>query len=919
MSQRRSSSVDCPSQRTAGGGAAAAAAAADYRVSAKRKLDDYVSSVEEDDEDPAVWDLVSVRMRKDDSLSAVNSSSDGQNQGRFSSSGGGGVGGEDGPVSSSGDGAGDVSSLPSCSRAASPPAVGLTTSVTRLQFFVRMISNGNHIVINASSEDTVEKILLRIQVITGIPASEQRLIYNGKQLQPEQSLAECAIQKDAALHLVGRMRSTKHPQTCRVVEELVMLICKLCKGGMHPAYAPKQITDLMTEFFKLTGNSEIEDAGGHFEIFMSYSAPEALVMLYISTTTGNKECADSSIKHFVNSCRALPKSLHAKCALVILEFCKLLRKVANDDLLYVCCRSILGSFLENDLGWRWSLKCGVGVDDVKASITISEIFPFVQELATRLCDGLDSNLETPGSLRPSATDVRDFSGFLSPLRTAIAEQLRTGRLLYAEEIEQLRVIYWDLLRKMDQCLLKLDSSTSKSSGEGELNLTSGSQYLAILKELNEISKLYEGSEEFWMMLKLRKTSIRGLIVKYAKRTDDHQWLLLHKDVTDFESRRHLAMMMLPEVKEDYEDLYEMLIDRAHLLEESFAYIGRAEHESLHGGLFMEFKNEEATGPGVLREWFPLVVQALFNPQYSLFLACPNDQRRFHPNPGFAASKVEPRHLEYFTFSGRLIALALMHKVQVGIVLDRVLFSQLAGGHIYLEDIRDADPILYSSCKQILDMDADFIDSDALGLTFVREFEELGSRNFVELCPGGKNVIVNSKNREEYINLLIHHRFVTSISEQVSHFAQGFSDILLNGSLPRFFFQSLELGDLDGMLYGSEGAICVEDWKKHTNYNGFEETDPQISWFWEIVGEMSAEQRRILLFFWTSVMYLPVEGFRGLSSRLYIYKSREPHDHLPSSHTCFYRICFPPYPSKDIMQDRLRVITQEHIGRSFGTW
>ncbi|CAI0440115.1 unnamed protein product [Linum tenue] len=150
------------------------------------------------------------------------------------------------------------------------------------------------------------------------------------------------------------------------------------------------------------------------------------------------------------------------------------------------------------------------------------------------------------------------------------------------------------------------------------------------------------------------------------------------------------------------------------------------------------------------------------------------------------------------------------------------------------------------------MDADFIDSDALGLTFVREFEELGSRNFVELCPGGKNVIVNSKNREEYINLLIHHRFVTSISEQ-------------------------------------------------------------------IVGEMSAEQRRILLFFWTSVMYLPVEGFRGLSSRLYIYKSREPHDHLPSSHTCFYRICFPPYPSKDIMQDRLRVITQEHIGRSFGTW
>ncbi|CAI0374419.1 unnamed protein product [Linum tenue] len=150
------------------------------------------------------------------------------------------------------------------------------------------------------------------------------------------------------------------------------------------------------------------------------------------------------------------------------------------------------------------------------------------------------------------------------------------------------------------------------------------------------------------------------------------------------------------------------------------------------------------------------------------------------------------------------------------------------------------------------MDAEFIDSDALGLTFVREFEELGSRKVVQLCPNGKNIIVNSKNREEYIKLLIHHRFVTSISEQ-------------------------------------------------------------------IVGEMSAEQRRILLFFWTSVMYLPVEGFEGLTSRLYIYKSAEPNDRLPSSHTCFHRICFPPYPSMEIMQERLLIITQEHVYRSFGTW
>lgn len=93
------------------------------------------------------------------------------------------------------------------------------------------------------------------------------------------------------------------------------------------------------------------------------------------------------------------------------------------------------------------------------------------------------------------------------------------------------------------------------------------------------------------------------------------------------------MMMLPEAKEDYEEIHEMLIDRSQILAESFEYFSQAGPETLRAGLFMEFKNEEATGPGVLREWFCLVCQAIFNPQNALFLACPNDRRRFFPNPG----------------------------------------------------------------------------------------------------------------------------------------------------------------------------------------------------------------------------------------------------------------------------------------------
>ncbi|KAG7963099.1 hypothetical protein I3843_09G101500 [Carya illinoinensis] len=871
------------------------------RLSSKRKLDDYGGPTfddgEDDDANDAVFaELVSVRMRKEEP-NAVHSSSDSQSRGFTSSTA---------PFN------------PRVPDARSASYSCSTRTDYRLQFFIRMIPEGKTMVFQAYTRDTVRSVHDRIQLVTGIPIHEQRLIYRGKQLQWEHTLAECSIQNDAGLELVGRMRSTEHPHAWQVVDDIVSMVCRLCRGEAIPS--AKHVKQRMREFLTVTPKDE-ERVPGHLQIFLSCSAPAALVMLYMSPIKGNKDCADSSIRHFLNESRnSLPKPYHNYCAPIVLEFCKLLRRAAQEDPLYLSCRSALGSLLESIGSSKNS----------KRVILMQEIFPFVSELATTLSRDLVLTMVSPTSGGPLLTDVRDFAAFLVLLRTEITEQVGfQGPIsvsldgegykhpLYGEEIEFLHLLFIDLLKRMGECLDKMECLVVKQKGENETIYSGWSQYLAILKELNSISKLYQGAEEkFWMVLRLRKSSMCALIVKYAKRIDDHQWLLERKDVTDFESRRHLAMMMFPEVKEDYEEVHEMLIDRSQLLAESFEYISKADPEALHAGLFMEFKNEEATGPGVVREWFFLVCQALFNPENALFVPSPTDLRRFYPNP---TSKVDPMHLEYFSFSGRVIALALMHKVQVGIVFDRIFFLQLAGKCISLEDIRDTDPCVYSSCKQILEMDSDYVDSDVLGLTFVREVEELGSRRVVELCPGGKSMVVNSKNREEYVKLLIEHQFVRSLSEQVSHFAQGFGHILCNSRLQKFFFQSLELEDLDWMLYGSETTISVDDWKAHTEYNGYKETDPQIIWFWKIVGEMTAEQRKVLLFFWTSVKYLPVEGFRGLASRLFIYKSSEPSERLPSSHTCFYRLCFPPYPSIAVMQDRLNVISQEHVGCSFGTW
>ncbi|KAK4353748.1 hypothetical protein RND71_025942 [Anisodus tanguticus] len=814
------------------------------------------------------------------------------------------------------------------------PSTSSTRFPGHLQFFVRLLSGGNTLVLHAESTDTVKSIHEKIHVITGIPIIEQRLIYRGKQLQFEQALIECGIQNDAGLQLVGRMRSTGHPQAWQLINDLVYQIFDLCKS-VNPLPSTR-IRTRLSEFITMTPRNSTGQASEHLQIFLSSCAPAALVMLYMSQSKVNRDTGDESIRQFINSSKTvLPKNIYMQCAPIVLEFCKLLSVAAGvDDSLYGLCRSSLGGIVESIGVTKW------GKSNDKDVIDLQDIFPFVRELGAKISQALESSTGENAFMGPAMSDVHDFSAFLRPVRNLIGEHVaicspiafplqeegtseeeeskRFEMSYYTQQIKCLHDIYFDLLEKIEVCLKKMEEPLAlKEKGEAEPFAVGWSQYLEILKEINGVSKLYKGSEdEFWNKMRHRKVALCFLIVRFAKRSEDHQWILEHKEVTDFKARRHLGMMMLPEVKDEYEELHEMLIDRCQLLSESFEYIAHADPESLRGGLFMEFKNEEATGPGVLREWFFLVCQAIFNPQNALFVACPNDRRRFFPNP---ASKVDPLHLEYFGFSGRVIALALMHKIQVGVVFDRVFFCQLSGKNISLDDIRDADPFLYSSCKQILEMDPEMVDQDTLGLTFVREIEELGSRKVVELCPNGRSTMVNSKNRKQYVELLIQHRFVTSIAEQVAHFAQGFGDIITTLRLQKSFFQSLDLEDLDWMLHGSETAVSVEDWKAHTDYNGYKENDPQISWFWKIVGCMTAEQRKVLLFFWTSIKYLPVEGFGGLASRLYIYKTRESYDRLPSSHTCFFRLCFPPYPSMDVMQDRLHIITQEHVGCSFGTW
>jgi hypothetical protein len=195
--------------------------------------------------------------------------------------------------------------------------------------------------------------------------------------------------------------------------------------------------------------------------------------------------------------------------------------------------------------------------------------------------------------------------------------------------------------------------------------------------------------------------------------------------------------------------------------------------------------------------------------------------------------VDPLHRQYYEFAGRMVALALMHKIPVGVSFDRTLFLQLADRPVTLDDVVDADPSLHASCKKILEMDPRLLDSNALGLTFVREVELLGCQTVTELIQGGEDAAVNSKNRHEYIRLLIQDSFVNRTRNQVAYLALGFSNMFRKCKLSKNFFDALDVEDFNQMLGGSKGTIDVKEWKAHTDYHGYSSRSRRVKWFWKV--------------------------------------------------------------------------------------
>lgn len=183
-------------------------------------------------------------------------------------------------------------------------------------------------------------------------------------------------------------------------------------------------------------------------------------------------------------------------------------------------------------------------------------------------------------------------------------------------------------------------------------------------------------------------------------------------------------------------------------------------------LNIRFHGEEGVDAGgVTREWFQVLARQMFNADYALFTPVASDRTTFHPN---RTSGVNPEHLLFFKFIGRIIGKALYEGRVLDCHFSRAVYKRILGRHVSLKDMENLDLEYYKSLVWMLENDI----TDVITETMSLEADDYGDKKIIDLIPNGRDIAVTEENKAEYVRLVVGYRLLTSVEEQLDSFLKG---------------------------------------------------------------------------------------------------------------------------------------------------
>ena len=402
-------------------------------------------------------------------------------------------------------------------------------------------------------------------------------------------------------------------------------------------------------------------------------------------------------------------------------------------------------------------------------------------------------------------------------------------------------------------------------------------------------------------IKLLKSSLLPMLVVPSCRR--HLDFKVKRAYLKFQLRKILKMEQEKEENEDdFEDL-DLTVRRDDILQSSFNAMHHLSDFQLRKATNITFAGEEGIdGGGLTKEWYQVLTREIFSSKFNLFQTMNETNPTYQP---CATSGIDERHLEYFEFAGKIVAKAICDGELLDVHFSRSFYKHILGIPIIFQDLEAFDLSYYKSMKMLLDNKLEDLGID---ITFSTEVTAFGITNIVDLKENGRNLAVNDDNKEEYANLIAHHKMSVSLQEQIDSFLDGFYRLIPPELISIFDPQQLEL-----MICGLPD-IDFDDLRAHTTYQGYKSSDVQITHLWNVLRTFSKEEKALFLQFVTGTSKVPLDGFRALhgNGEIKHFNVHRAYDTnlLPTAHTCFNQLDLPEYQTEEELREKLLIAIRE---------
>lgn len=353
------------------------------------------------------------------------------------------------------------------------------------------------------------------------------------------------------------------------------------------------------------------------------------------------------------------------------------------------------------------------------------------------------------------------------------------------------------------------------------------------------------------------------------------------------------------------------INRDTILEDAFHAFHR-QGSNFKNKIQVEFYNEYGReigidGGGITKEFLTSVVKEGFNPDnaYELFKETLTDNQ-IYPNDKIYEfihagmdQEFQQEKLEYIRFLGMIIGKCLYENVLIDVSFAPFFLNKWCNDSMKnsINDLSYLDHELFVNLMKLTKMTNEELES--LDLTFSLDILIDGKGYTFDLLPNGRNVKVNSSNILNYMHQMANFKLNQSLKLQTKYFLEGLYSMISSTWLSMF-----DCFELQMLISGGKSDINIEDWKNNVEYGGYLDDDPSIRMFWEIVEEMTPEERFKLIKFVTSVSRAPLLGFGALHPKFGIRNSGQGLLRLPTASTCVNLLKLPDYKDKKVMKEKL---------------